>query len=479
MVNGVGGSTVHYPGLSARFHRWNFEARSATIARYGAAAIPAGSTLADWPVGYDELEPFYEAVEQAIGVAGDAGTTPFEAERRSGYPAAGPAPQRLDRAHRGRGPLARLAPVRGTRRDQLDPVQRQPGLHLLRVLYRHRLLPGCQGLDRRHGDPPGRGDRPPARRDGGARATHRDRLRRQLPAARPTCRTAASRSPAARAVLLATFTYENTRLLLRSRSAAHPAGIGNAHDQVGRHYMAHVTPFAFGRFPGTALNQWNGSWAQATCIDDWNADAFDHAGLGFIGGGLLTASHELKPIAFARAPLPPGVPRWGTRWKAWLAANARSVGTASGQMECLPYEEHRLDLDPAARDAYGEPVVRVTHRVRENESRGAAFLAERLEQWLRAAGADEVWHGPQPFVEARHCYGGARMGDDPAGSVVDRFGFVHDVPNLGVLGTSVFPSSGGHNPTLTLQALAWRSAQRLVDQLTGCRSRSAQMQYEV
>ena len=73
MVNAVGGSTLHYPGLSARFHPWNFAARSSTVARYGAGAVPAGSTLADWPVGYDELEPYYDEVERAIGVAGQAG----------------------------------------------------------------------------------------------------------------------------------------------------------------------------------------------------------------------------------------------------------------------------------------------------------------------------------------------------------------------------------------------------------------------
>ena len=282
-------------------------------------------------------------------------------------------------------------------------------------------------------------------------------------------------------MLLATFTYENTRLLLLSSSPAHPRGLGNRHDQVGRHYMAHVTPFAFGSFPGRRLNLFTGLWAQATCVDDWNADNFDHAGLGFIGGGLLVAPHELRPILFASSPLPPSVPRFGSGWKAWLAANAQSVGGASAQMECLPYEGNRLDLDPRVRDPHGTPVVRVTHRVRENELRGAAFLAERLERWLRAAGADEVWHAPRLFVEARHSYGGTRMGNDPESSVVDRFGFVHDAPNLGVLGTSVYPTSGGHNPTLTLQALASRTAQHLVEHWSEIVSASspARSQYEV
>jgi len=266
----------------------------------------------------------------------------------------------------------------------------------------------------------------------------------------------------ARAVLLGTFVYENTRLLLLSRSAAYPDGLSNNHGQVGRHFMAHVTPVVFGAFPGRRLNLFSGLWAQATCVDDWNADNFDHSGLGFVGGALLTAAHELKPVAFASGPVPPSVPRWGSAWKAWLMANAQSVGAVVAQMENLSYEENVLDLDPVTTDPEGVPVVRVTHRLRENELRGHDFMVEKLETWLRAAGASETW-AADLFVEARHAYGGTRMGDDPETSVVDRYGFSHEAPNLGVLGASTFPTTGGLNPTLTLQALAWRTAQRLVD----------------
>ena len=135
-----------------------------------------------------------------------------------------------------------------------------------------------------------------------------------------------------------------------------------------------------------------------------------------------------------------------------------------------------------ARDPHGIPVVRVTHRLRENELRGAALPApSKLEQWLRERGAERGLAAPATFVEARHCYGGTRMGDDPATSVVDRFGFAHEVPNLGVLGASVFPTAGGHNPTLTLQALAWRTAQHLVEHWSEIVSATspARSQYEV
>jgi len=265
----------------------------------------------------------------------------------------------------------------------------------------------------------------------------------------------------ARWVLLATFTYENVRLLLLSTSPAFPHGLSNNAGQVGRHYMAHVTPRVLGLFPGRRLNLMSGPWSQATCVDDWNGDNFDHSGLGFIGGALLTASHELKPIAAASVSPPPSVPRWGSPWKAWLAQHGQSIGAVGAQVESLSYEDNYLDLDPLVRDPFGVPVVRVTHRIHDHERASAAFMREKMRAWLQAAGASETWHDDRLAVEARHCYGGTRMGIDPAASVVDAYGFSHEVPNLGVLGTSLFPTTGGHNPTLTLQALAWRTAAAL------------------
>ena len=112
-------------------------------------------------------------------------------------------------------------------------------------------------------------------------------------------------------------------------------------------------------------------------------------------------------------------------------------------------------------DRIGLPVVRVTHRIGANEERAVAFLRERLHAWLREAGASETWDAPL-HIEGRHAVGGTRMGPDAATSVVDGFGFAHEVPNLGVLGASVMGTSGAHNPTLTVQALAWRTAEHLV-----------------
>ena len=115
----------------------------------------------------------------------------------------------------------------------------------------------------------------------------------------------------AKAVLLAGCTYENTRLLLLSASSAFPDGLSNNHGQVGRHYLAHVRAGANGVIPGRRLNRYSGTASQWTAVDDWDSDFFDHTGLGFTGGGTMSATMEAKPIGAARTT-PPSLPRWGS-----------------------------------------------------------------------------------------------------------------------------------------------------------------------
>ena len=101
----------------------------------------------------------------------------------------------------------------------------------------------------------------------------------------------------------------------------------------------------------------------------------------------------------------------------------------------------------------------------DNERAIAAFTQDRMEEWYREAGAVEVNRGGlgNTMGASTHAYGGTRLGDDPETNVVDRWGFSHEVPNLGVLGASVMGTSGARNPTLTGQALSWRTAAYLTD----------------
>ena len=461
MVNAVGGTTVHYPALSIRLQPWNFRSRSATLERYGAAAIPEGSTMTDWPLDYAELEPYYDVVERAIGVGGEdanpydgprSGSYPLPPLRRSGWNELTAAAARELGWHPFQAPAAvNTAPYDGR------PVCTYCGFCSGNGCYANAkgsadvtVIPRAEATGR-------------LRVETGARVLRIETGEHGRVTGVTYTRDGREQFQEARAVLLGAFVYETVRLLLLSTSLGFPHGLANNAGRVGKDYTAHVTPVVFGHFPGRTLNVHNGLWAQATCVDDWNADNFDHTGLGFVGGGMLSAPQEAKPIATASAPTPPGVPRWGEGWRQWLRESGPSLGYAVAQFDALTYDGTELDLDPAVTDPDGVPVVRITHSVRGHEQRGHDFLRGKLETWLTAAGAERVWPLGTTFVEARHCYGGTRMGDDPARSVVDRFGFAHEVPNLGVVGASVFPSAGGANPTLTVQALAWRTAANLVE----------------
>jgi gluconate 2-dehydrogenase alpha chain len=200
-------------------------------------------------------------------------------------------------------------------------------------------------------------------------------------------------------------------------------------------------------------------------VDDWADDNFDHARLDFIGGGNLWIYSDRRPIAAAGMSTFGRAPRWGARWKAFVKENADRWNTAYLQKTTLPYEDNYLDLDPTVKDPLGFPVCRITADYKENERRVAGFIQDKMVEWYRAAGAIETEKSPLGTMgPSTHAYGGTRMGDNPETNVVNRYGFSHEVPNLGVLGASVMGTSGSRNPTLTVQALAWRTARHLTEQ---------------
>jgi gluconate 2-dehydrogenase alpha chain len=157
------------------------------------------------------------------------------------------------------------------------------------------------------------------------------------------------------------------------------------------------------------------------------------------------------------------VPSWGPKFKEWLATGPKSVCGIYAQMEVLPYHANYLDLDPTKRDDLDDPCLRVTYDMYDNEKNMAAFLEEKINAIHRKMGATHIWTilkaPPTPVFS--HVFGGTRMGADPATSVVNEYGFAHEVPNLQILGGSVFPSTSGRNPTETMQALSWRNAEYL------------------
>ena len=268
------------------------------------------------------------------------------------------------------------------------------------------------------------------------------------------------------AVVLSSYNYENVRLLLLSKSKAFPDGLSNNHGQVGKHYFSHNQGGAVSALFPFNLNNWYGTPGQGVAIDNWADDNFDHSGLDFIGGGNLYVYTERRPIAAVNAVqawMPDG-PAWGSKWKAFVRENADRSNTPYLQKTTLPYEDNYLDLDPIVKDPLGYPVIRITAEYKENERKIGAFIAEKMKEWYMAAGAIRVIGNgtiAEAMGAATHAYGGTRMGDNPETNVVDKWGFSHEAPNLAILGGSVMGTSGAHNPTLTIQALAWRTAEHL------------------
>lgn len=473
MMNGVGGTTLHYWAQSWRLSHFDFKTVSETTRRYGRSRLPAGSTVEDWPFGYDELEPYYDRVEHEIGVSGQAGNVLgavdprgniFEAPRTRAFP---------------------MPPLRSSGYlDRMSAAARALGWHpfpgpaaVNSERYQGRMPCMYHGFCNRGGCHVDAKNSPNVTTIPRAQKTGKLKVVTEAHVTKIECDDQGRVTGVtyvtgreeffqpAKAVLLSSYTYENSRLLLLSTSKAFPKGLSNNHGQVGRHYLSHAQGGAVTALFPFNLNSWYGLPAQGVAIDNWADDNFDHAGLDFIGGGNLWVYSDRRPIAAANMNTFGRTPGWGPQWKAFVKENADRVNTAYLQKTTLPYEDNYLDLDPVVKDPLGFPVCRITADYKDNERKLSDFIQDKMELWYRAAGAIDIVRGPLGTMGVNtHAYGGTRMGDNAETNVVNRYGFSHEVPNLGVLGASVMGTSGARNPTLTVQALAWRTAEHLVKQ---------------
>jgi gluconate 2-dehydrogenase alpha chain len=269
-------------------------------------------------------------------------------------------------------------------------------------------------------------------------------------------------------VIVGTFIYDNTRLLLLSKTDAFPNGLANSSGQLGKHIMAHMMPNVFVGFDDRHVNTYMGPSAQKYTIDDFNADNFDHGGAGFVRGAQIsvgTPNLEGGPMSFSTISTPPGTPRWGGAYHDFLTKYFARHAAMVGQTENLAYPDQTIDLDPNVRDSWGMPAPRLTYDWRRpNEVARVEFMMQKMEGIGRAMGGNVVWRGQlSPGMPGAHHEGGTRMGNDPNTSVVNKYGQTWDISNLFVIGSSTFPSMSGFNPTLTIEALAFYSADAIVN----------------
>ena len=476
--NQAGGGTVHYGAVSWRMHEDDFRPRSHSIARYGAAAIPEDSSLIDWPLSYADLEPHYDRAEYELGVSGKAGNIQgrkieggnvFEAPRAREYPLP---PLTVDQSgvvfEEGAKKLG-YHPFSTPRAILSQSYQGRPACSYCSFCQSFGCFIGAKSTVLLNKLPE-------------AEATGNFKLITNAMCYRVnTDNTGKATGVAyygpdgsdntveAELVILAPFIYDSTRLLLLSKTDKFPNGLANSSGHVGKHLMTHINARGFGIFDDRYINIFMGPSAQRHSLDDFNADNFDHSGLGFIRGAQISvvpADLEAGPIAVAMSMNPPpGVPRWGAAYRDFIATYFNRYAGLVAQTENLPYADQAIDLDPDTRDAWGLPAPRMTYNWRRpNELKRIEFMRTKLEELGRAMGASKVWlAGMNSGGPMGHHEGGTRMGSDPKNSVVNRYGQSWDVPNLFVIGSSTFPSQGcGFNPTLTIQALAYMSADAIV-----------------
>jgi gluconate 2-dehydrogenase alpha chain len=484
---GMGGAANHWNGQTWRWAEYDPVLRSRLESRYGKKAIPPEMAIQDWGVTYAEMEPYHDLFERLFGIAGKAGNlkgkiqaggNPFEGPRQNEFPQK-PLPiteagvifsEAADKLGYRPFPLpAANSPEAYTNPDGMQLGQCQFCGHCERFIceanakaspevllypmlrqkqnFELRLQTHVLGINY---------DRKGKRVTG---VTYLDLV------------TGEEYEQPADIVVLSSFTMSNTRFLLM-------AGIGEAYDPrtgkgvVGKNFC-HQTMFGTNvYFRKRWLNPFLAAGASQTVIDEFNEDNFDHSGLGFFGGGYIYANvTNGRPIA--TRPLPPGTPLWGTQWKQanadWYAHNFNIYVHGSW----YPHRENYLDLDPTYVDAYGQPLLRLTFDIRENELRMSRYVAGKVDELARATGADIVpptkpRTGPYDsrVYQTTHVTGGAIMGDDPGSSVVSPHLQHWDAENLFVVGASAYPFNAGYNPTGPLAALALRLGDDLNDYVT-------------
>ena len=443
----VGGSSVHFAGNYWRFHEAEFHERTLL------GAVP-GAALDDWPVSYAELEPYYTKVDWEIGVSGLAGAHPNEPPRSRPYPMP-PLPVKSS------GVLLE----RGARRLGLHPFPAP--LAIASQPYRGRaacihcgfcLGFGCE-----------------ARAKGAtlytmlpeAEATGRCEVRSDSYVFRVATgktgrvtgvhyfgRDQRERFQHARAVVMCANGAETPRLLLLSASSQFPDGLANSSGLVGRHLMLNQQSSSYGLF-AHELNEYKSVQATRVVHDFYDADPK----LGFYGGGGIDARIGRNPASWALSG-PPG-PQWGKEYKDHLRSFPRSM-LAAGWTTSLPVEANSVSLDPVLKDAWGLPALRCTYKDHPDDLKFAAWLRDHADEILEAAGALKVWRKPiAEMTVGLVALGTCRMGNDPRRSVIDRFHRTHDVPNLFLCDGSSFVTSGRGQPTMTIQALAFRAAEHI------------------
>jgi len=444
----VGGASLHYTANYWRFHEIDFIERSVL------GAI-AGTGFADWPITYADLEPYYTKVEWEVGVSGLAGASPFDPPRTKPYPMA-PLPVKSS------GVLFE----RGARKLGLHPVPAPMAINS--QPYRGRMA--CVHCGFCHGFACEVGAKASTLTTviPEAEATGRCEVRPESYVVRIQTnnekratgvayfdRDRRERFQRARAVVVCANGAETPRLLLMSANPRSPHGLANSSGLVGKYLMFNYSGRASGVFEHE-LNEYKSVQVTRILHDFYDSDPKR----GHYGGGGLDARIGPQPATWAIRTAADG-PSWGSAFKARLREFTRTMQVASHSTS-LALESNNVTLDPVVKDAWGLPAIRVTYKDHPDDLETVRFLQDRGADILDAAGALRVTQTPVAAQRSSvHLLGTCRMGNDPATSVIDRYHRSHEVPNLFLCDGSSLVTSGRGQPTMTIQALAFRAGEHI------------------
>ena len=436
--NGVGGGTVLYAAQWARMFPTDFTRRS------------ADGVADDWPLGYDELVPFYERTDREFGVSGLGGDPAYPAGADPPLPPLpiGIAGLQVARTHTRLGwhwwPAT-------------NAILSAPVGHRHPCVQRGTCVLGCgegakASTDLTHW--------PDVMRDGGqlitgARVRRIDHDQRGLATGAEWIDAQGGlHFQPADVVLLAANGMGTPRILLASESRRFPDGFANSSGLVGRRLMVHPLAVVKGLFQDD-IEGWRGH--AGASIVSFQFYASDER-RGFVGGAKWALSPGGGPL---RAALTEGG-EWGPGHHRHVRERFGRAAHWGLVCEDLPGEENRIELSRSLTDTSGMPAPRMVYRIDQNSHALCDWHIGRATESLYESGAWDVKVDLR-YPANGHFMGTARMGNDPTRSVVDRWCMAHDSPNLGIIDGSVFVTSGGVNPTSTIAALALRAVEHLIE----------------
>ncbi|MDH3399684.1 MAG: GMC family oxidoreductase [Chromatiales bacterium] len=448
----VGGSSVHFSANFWRFRPLDFKEKTLL-------GPISGTSFEDWPISYEELEPYYTKVDWEIGVSGAPG--PFDPPRSKPYPLP-PMPVKSS------GVLFEKGAKKIGLNPQVAPVA------ILSKPYRGRASCVNCGFCMGFGCETGAKSSSLSAMIPLAMASGRCELRSDCTVYRLQTndkgrvdevlyldKDGKQRSQRAKAVIVSANGLETPRLLLMSESPRFPQGLANSSGLVGKNLMFNSHAAVNATFEHQ-LNEYKGIQCTRISHDFYETDPRR----GFYGGGGLDGRPLFlaMPIFYSQLFPPSDMPRWGQDFKEYLADSFTRSMTVVGATTSLAMESNNVTLDPTVRDRYGLPAARMTYLDHDDDLAMGRFLQGKAVDMMEAAGARKVVAKETgPTTVSAHLMGTCRMGNDPATSVVDRYHRSHDVPNLFICDGSSFVTSGRGQPTMTIQALAFRAADHIAE----------------